>query len=447
LKVPKGLALRDYQKTGVEHLLSGQKKLLLDDMGLGKTAQSVVAFNTLGAKRVLITCPPAVKYGWQRELSVWSERDYQVQVIEGGMDKIEMHDRMVIICPFSYISRSDFMVRQLKSIRWGVTIADEIHRCKSMDAKLTKAIMSKTGIISNSVYFWGLSGTLMPNTPKDLIVPFLCMGKNHLGKYNDWFKFTGRYCQRWKTPWGGWDISGAKNLDELSTRLFDTGFAVQRFKEDVAKELPGKQYTLLPMRGSGRMSVEVESIMKKADLNSENLGLGAGDLATLRREVGERKVWPAFEYILSLVEKESRKLVVFAWHKSVIAELSETLDRYGLKHVTYTGSMSPTKKEEARAEFIEGDAQLFIANIGSGGTGLDGLQHVCSHAVFLETPWTYTEIAQASDRLDRIGQTDMVNIDILVMQDEVEHYILDKVLTKEGYFNEVFKRTQTITGD
>lgn len=445
MRVPDGLQLREYQKIGVNHLLSGQKKLLLDDMGLGKTAQSVVAFNTLGAKRVLITCPPAVKYGWQRECLQWSVKDYSVQVIEGGLHSIEHHDSMIVICPYSLISRSRNIVDQLKSIKWSVTVADEIHKCKSMDAKLTKAMMSSSGVIGNSVYFWGLSGTLMPNTPKDLIVPFLTMGKKYLGKYDDWFRFTGRYCQRFKSGYG-WDVSGASHLDELSRKLFATGFALQRFKDEVAHELPGKQYQLLPIKGD-TLNVEAKDLIKKSDINSETLGLSAGELASLRRYVGEAKCRASFEYIMELLDNSADKLVVFGWHKSVISSLAKWLEEKDIEYVTYTGSMTPAQKEQARRDFIEGDARVFLSNITSGGTGLDGLQHVCSHAVFVENPWTYTDIAQASDRLDRIGQSNKVNIDILVLQDQIDHYIMDKVLTKELYFNEVFNRTETLTGE
>lgn len=440
MRVPEGAQLRGYQKTGVRHLLRGQKKLLLDDMGLGKTLQSVVAFNTLGAKRVLIICPPAVKYGWQRECSVWNTRPYDVQVLDGRMAKIEEHEHMVIICPDSILT-SPFVLDQLKEIRWSATVVDEIHRFKNMEAKRTKALMSARGIIGNSVYFWGLSGTLMPNTPKDLIVPMLTMGKQHLGKYDDWFKFTGRYCRRFKSPYG-WDISGASNLGELNKRLFNTGFALMRYKDDVLSELPEKQFRLLPVKGE-RLSVEAKQIIKTADIDAENLGLGAGDLATLRREVGESKAQAACEYIDGLLES-GKKLVVYVWHKAVADVIAEELDA---ECVVYTGKQTQAQKELAKQKFLAGNAQVFLANIASAGTGLDGLQHVCDHAVFVETPWTYSEVAQASDRLHRFGQQNKVLIDLLVLQNGIDHYIMDKVLTKEGYFNETFNRNQTLTGE
>jgi SWI/SNF-related matrix-associated actin-dependent regulator of chromatin subfamily A-like protein 1 len=443
VRVPDGLTLRDYQLKGVRHLLDGQKKLLLDDMGLGKTAQSVVAFNTLGAKVVLIICPPAVKYGWQRELSVWSTRDYNVQVLEGTMAKIEIHSRMVVVCPDSIVT-SPFVLRQLLSIKWGATIVDEVHRFKSMDAKRTKAVMAKKGIIGNSVYFWGLSGTLMPNTPKDLIVPFLSMGKKHIGKYDDWFKFTGRYCKRFKSGYG-WDISGASNLDELSNRLFKTGFAIMRHKTDVLHELPAKQYRLLPVKG-GSLSVEAQELLGRADIQKETLGLNAGELAIIRREVGEAKVKSAVEYIDSVLESVST-VVVFAWHKDVVESLALGLARAGHSSSVYYGAMTAKQKEESKADFTSGKTQVFIANIASGGTGLDGLQHIASHAVFVECPWTYTEIAQASDRIHRFGQKNKVTVDLLVLQDQVEHYIVGRVLEKEAHFNQTFKRTETLTGE
>ena len=72
-----------------------------------------------------------------------------------------------------------------------------------------------------------------------------------------------------------------------------------------------------------------------------------------------------------------------------------------------------------------------MANIESAGTGLDGLQHVSSHCVFAEIPWTFAQISQATDRLHRMGQKDSVLADLIVLKGGVESYIMNTVLKKE----------------
>ena len=50
------LQLYNYQKEGVEFLLSKNKAILADDMGTGKTLQSITAFKTLIDEGILINC-------------------------------------------------------------------------------------------------------------------------------------------------------------------------------------------------------------------------------------------------------------------------------------------------------------------------------------------------------------------------------------------------------
>lgn len=433
IREPKSMKLRNYQRAGVYHLIENQRALLLDTMGLGKSAQSIVAFNSLGAKRVLILCPSATRYGWEEEVKAWDTRGYRTHVMTRESEWIPEGANVVIVS-YSLVN-SKMILDQLKRIRWVVTIADEIHFLKNSKAQRTKNILGRGGVIGKSVYFWGLSGTLMPNTPIDLWQVFRSMGKKHLPqKAQDYNGFTRIFCNRYKTPWG-WNVSGAKNLDVLNKCLFDSGFALRRTKEKVLKELPAKTYRLLPMEGDADSPAEIkwgETIRK---LNPIKLGLGAGEIAEARKDLSIEKLEATVQYVQSV----DQPLVVFGWHREFLEAIHEATDS-----VLYYGSMSPSAKEEAKKKFIRGKAQVFIANIQSAGTGLNGLQKRSCHAIFAEPPWTWAEIEQAADRLHRMGQTQPVLVDILCMRGGVEEYILRAVTKKQGFFNKVFDESKTL---
>jgi len=436
IKVPKGLSLRPYQEVGVRHLLSGKRKLLLDDMGLGKTAQTIVAFNSLGAKRVLIVCPPAVVNSWREETERWSVRQYKIHIVTKRLEEIPQAN--IVIVPYSLVVHPNISSQLKAGNPWSVMVIDEVHYCKNPDALRTKALIAPKGsLLSHAVFSWGLSGTLMTNTPDDLWPIFASLGRKHRGNCTTKEKFLRRYCIQ-AGSWPRLKIVGARRLDELHDKLFKTGFAVMRHKTDVLKDLPTKQYRLMPIEGNGELTVSRNVRLTDADFANANLGMDAGKLAEIRKEIGAVKVGAVSRYIDALLESVD-KIIIFAWHQETIEILRDELYFDDIEAVTYYGPMSPRAKEEAKQKFIKDQGtRVFIGNIASAGTGLDGLQSVCSHAVFAECPWTYTEIAQASDRLHRFGQRNPVLIDVLVLTDSIEEYVVRKVLEKEGYFNQTF---------
>jgi len=401
--------------------MSNQRALLLDDVGLGKTAQALVAASSLGAKTTLVLCPPATRYGWEAEAKKWTTRQYNIHVMTREKEWIPEGVNILVV---SYsLLNSPMIIDQLKSMKWSVTICDEIHYCKNGTSKRSKTILGRGGLISKSVYFWGLTATPLINAPIDLWQVFRSMGKAHLPeKQRDWMGYTRRYCKRFKSHWGRWDTTGAANLDELKQCLYGTGFAVRRTKSEVLTELPEKTLRLMPLDGDGVGPAHMK--WDKLRDSKVRLGLGGAEIAEARRDLGMAKLDAVVEYVLSIEEP----VVVFGWHQEFLRELSERTNG-----VLYYGAMSPAQKERAKAQFIAGKAPVFAANLQSAGTGLDGLQHVSDHCVFAELPWTYTEIDQATGRLHRMGQKNHVLCDMLVEHGGVEEYMMKTILRKEGH--------------
>jgi len=443
LLTPKGMDLRDYQVTGVKHILKGRRRGLFDDMGLGKTIQSIVGFNTLKAKTIVIVCPPAVVYSWAAEIEIWSTWNYSIHIVSKRLDWIpETTKRQVVIVPYSLVSHPNIL-EQLKDRRWGVAIFDEIHNCKSVSAQRTAACIGPSGLIQYARYAWALSGTPMTNTPDDLYPVFKAFAPKLIRKTPNLKKFKSRYCIQMGS-WPRVKTVGAKNLGELRAKLFDSGFAIMRNKADVLNDLPPKQYRMLPVDGDKSLSISIDDI-DPLDIAAAHSGKVPGDLAEIRKEAGLAKLGAVARYVDDILAT-TKKLVIFAWHQDVVRAIRDQLEMDGVLSSVYYGATSTKEKELAKRFFIENDeCRVFIGNIASAGTGLDGLQKVCSHALFAEPPWTYSEIAQASDRLHRYGQKNPVTIDISILTNSIEEYIVKAVLKKEGYFKKTLNTRFTIT--
>lgn len=417
--------LRPFQVKGVNHLTSGARRLLLDDPGLGKTAQAVAAMTKLGATRSLVICPAATRYSWADEVTRWSGGKLKPHVVLKTTEWLPDDPRLVIIMSYNTVL-SPMIHRQLMERRWPVVVVDEIHFCANPKSKRTKLILGAKGLIAQAVYLWGLTGTPMTNRPIDLWPMLAAMAKADLAPYDNWFKYTGRYCQRYKAPWGV-DVSGASNVEELGEKMFRR-VALRRCKEDVLPELPARAYRFVTLEPKKRISRHWDESLNIDDIAA---GKGSGaDLMRMRYEVGMEKLGQVIEYILYVLETE-KSVVVFAWHKDVVRILQIALLLENHQPVMYYGDTSTADKEKAKRDFIEGRANVFIANIVAAGTGMDGLQKACSHAIYAEVPWTYTGIMQSTDRLWRMGQTRGVISDIVTLKGSVEDRVLRAIFQKK----------------
>jgi SNF2 family DNA or RNA helicase len=74
--------------------------------------------------------------------------------------------------------------------------------------------------------------------------------------------------------------------------------------------------------------------------------------------------------------------------------------------------------------------RFIIGNVLSLGTGTDGLQDVCSHALLAEADWTHGNNVQCFDRLDRGGQRAQVQGDIFVAPGSIAEKVLASALRK-----------------
>ena len=132
------------------------------------------------------------------------------------------------------------------------------------------------------------------------------------------------------------------------------------------------------------------------------------------------------------------KLVIFAYHHSVIERLENELKDYGC--VVLNGACSQNTRQNAISDFrTQKGIKVFIGQIQASGEGIDGLQEVCHNILFLESSWVPAEIEQAIARLYRLGQTKAVLIKLLVWAKSIEEHMLRVALDKVKITREILK--------
>lgn len=416
----------EFQDIGVSFLRTHKSALLADEPGLGKTIQAIRAVNELCAKKVLVVCPAVVKLNWERELQKWLNPKLKIQVLNGRKDKILPTSQVVVLNYDLLISPSIFV--QLIRSAFSVGIFDESHYLKSRTAKRTKAVLLQGGVASRCVYRWFLTGTPVLNRPVELY-PVLkaCAPTDVLAPYLTFDSFARRFCGAY---WDGFQLvaTGATHMDELNVRL--SKFMLRRLKKDHLKELPDKQYQLIaipPSDAKTKALVKREFTFSQGDARKVAVGVGGAELAVMRHELALSKVDTCVEHIKSVLE-EKEKVVVFAYHKGVIAALKNALSIYGTAVIT--GDTSPMQRQDFIDEFQHNKVvRVFIGQIQAAGIGIT--LTAASHVIFVETDWVPGVVDQAIDRCHRIGQKDSVMVQFLVIQDSLEEYIVRTMIDKK----------------
>ena len=67
----------------------------------------------------------------------------------------------------------------------------------------------------------------------------------------------------------------------------------------------------------------------------------------------------------------------------------------------------------------------------SAGTGVDGLQLVCSNMLIIELPWRPSDLTQVIGRLDRSGQEEPVTVTFALSDDTIDSEMFEMLADKE----------------
>lgn len=435
MKSHKGEPLLQFQRDGVWQMLPRQHNLLADEMGLGKTVQAIALIDVLHLTKILIIAKASIKRGWEKKIYEWSTIKRSIQIIDKRTDFVSDLAEIVII-NYDLLTHS-YMFQQLKNEKWDIVICDEAHSLKNMKAKRTVAILSNNGLCRSAARTLMITGTPILNRPIEFFPILKVLAPLVIAPYSDYFRYAKRYCDGWQDGFG-LNAKGASHTEELNQKL-RKHYMIRRTVDEVEVQLPKERYEIVLIDSEKEVQdkLKVLNNPNRFDFKHQDLGITAGELATLRRETAEKKIEAAISLIKDYVESTD-KIVLFAYHHSVIERLERELKDYGT--VTLSGSTSQSNRERTLQSFtLQKAVKVFIGQIQAAGEGIDGLQGVCHNVVFIETSWVPGEIDQAIKRLKRMGQTKSVLVRFLVWANSVEEHMMRVALDKVKVIKEILK--------
>jgi len=449
---PKGYEYLPFQHAGIDFIVNRPNTILADDMGLGKTIQAIGALNHWSnINNVLIVCPASVKYQWRNEIMKWSKKYYNILVASGrGDQRVSSGGPEIIIMNYDIASAYRSFIATTK---WDLKIVDEFHYIMNPKAQRTLTVLSakadKNIFLSGSpaekpIELWPSLRHLDPDT------------------YNNFWTYAHRYCDLkvkdvGTKRHGTWDFSGATNLEELNTDL-RSKLMIRRLKSQVAPQLGEKRKMVVPLSFPFKLSTHIayedSFILRKtgkqvrahtrpspyeydkaiAILTTERTTLD-DNMAKVRRDLGVIKIPMVIDFINNALLSKN-KIICYAYHREVIDRYAKY---YGNKCVVIKGGVHAHTRAEVIKRFKDDpECKVFIGQIKAVGTGTDGLQDITDTAVFAEIDWSFKNMAQAEDRVHRLGQKGSALYYYLVIDGSLESYMAKKLQMKKHNHNAMF---------
>jgi hypothetical protein len=296
-----------------------------------------------------------------------------------------------------------------------------------------------------------VTGTPVQNTLEDLYGLIRLLLPKRYGSFRHFERTHVILCpgERVRT------VIGYANKDYLWSGLYAAGRRV--LKKDVIG-LPEKVFTEIPLKLSDDHKALYRKVVNEQILEFDDGSIidatSASKLYQVMRQVllnpeqftdrppKENVLLQAMDDILS--ELGDDKVLVFAWYQASIEKLAKKYAH--LNPATLYGAT--TDRDAQRLKFInDPTCKMMIANPRSGGVGVDGLQAVCTTAIFAEMVTVPGDFRQAVDRLHRKGQTGVVNVYLLVPRGTIAVKLRNDLVRKEEDAASVTKDKATLLKD
>jgi SWI/SNF-related matrix-associated actin-dependent regulator of chromatin subfamily A-like protein 1 len=467
IPVPPSLAYLAFQAAGIAYAMARPSTLIADEMGLGKTVQALGVANADPAcHRVLVVCPASLRENWRREATRWLVRPTAVVIVSTPAElqaALAPTSDVVVICNYDKLvgTKGKAFHTALMAQAWDCLVVDEAHFLKNPKAKRTVAVIGKPqrrdeiavpGLASRARRFLALTGTPILNRPVEIQPLLSVLAPREFGSF---FGFVKRYCGAYQGKYG-WDFSGATHLDELQQRLRSTCM-VRRLKRDVLTELPAKrrQVVVLPTNGAAKAveaerqayaahEAQLEELRADADLAHaagdadgyatavaqlrEAARVAFAEISQCRHDTAVAKIPAVVEHVTNMLEEGVNKVVVFVHHHDVAHALA---GEFGREAVTLTGETAMDVRTKAVDRFqTDPSVHVFIGSIQAAGVGLT--LTAASHVVFAELDWVPGNVTQAEDRCHRIGQTESVLVQHLVLDGSLDARMAQVLVAKQS---------------
>lgn len=404
----------DYQELGAQFLLEMKHCCLFYRPGKGKTYPCIDAIRDISSQKngeifvLVLSTADAVKNMWNAEI-------VPQNILPSG----------TVITSFTSAIQERTKARLLK-IKWDIIVIDECHKIKSHNAKISKLVHQ---LSKNAEYVWGLSGTPRGNTDVDIYCQFHNMYISEWGKIN-YTSFVNYCCdidQKFfhgtmiKTPIGinskyraGWERNVAMysqrvgyedtdNMPDIKVNVIELPYEpTKEYKkaEDGVIAIGDYESTLSKLTAITKLHQAVNGFLYYYDEDDNRITY------TIERPTK-----------LDWLNKQDLKgaLIVYRFEAD-LNNICNELDKMGVK---YTEIVEDYKNDKADVLVLQcSRCESF------------NLQK-CNHIIFYTLDYSYIKYNQMLHRVWRMGQTEPVQIDVLIYNHTVESNIWHAVENKE----------------
>lgn len=398
---------REYQRSAADLALRAGGLLLADDLGLGKTVSAIAMLSDPRALPALVVTLTHLPRQWEAELARFAP-SLRVHILRKGTpydlrNVRGMKGRFpdVVICNYHKLSGwADTLAGVVKSVTFDEV--QELRRALDGSRNPTRRYAAAKHIADAADFRLGLSATPVYNYGGEMFNILDVLNPDVLGTREE---FTREWCRG--------NMVSVHDPRALGTYLRSRGAMLRRTRAEVGRELPPLSRIVHTIESDTRALDEVGE--RVAELASILLAQGGSERGAklraseeisylLRQATGIGKAPFVADFVRLLVES-GEKVVLYGWHRAVYDIWADKLR--DLKPAFYTGSESPSQKEEAKRRFIEGETPVIILSLRAGA-GLDGLQRVARTVVFGELDWSPGVHDQGIGRVFRDEQTEPV---------------------------------------
>ena len=456
--IPKSFSFKttpfSHQIDGFKYGLCHNKWLLGDEQGLGKTKQVI---DIAVAKKLqhnykhclIICCVNSLKWNWFNEVNTHSnESPYILGMrckkgkwsVKGNKEKLE--DLKLL-----HLNRSYFIITNVESLRVpeisneinklckenqiNMIAVDEIHKCNNHTSQQSRGLLNINADINIA-----MTGTPLMNKPTDLYLPLKWLGyENH-----SYYAFEKHYCI--KGGFGGYEVIGYKNLDELQEKL--NKIMLRRLKSDVL-DLPDKVFIDEYVEMSNKQQKIYNEVFDDIKSNIDMIKIAANPLAQLIRlrqatgytgilssTIQESAKLDRLEQLVEDSVNNNQKVVVFSNWTQMTDIIYKRLKNYNPSIIT--GDANVNDRQLMVDKFQNNNkCKVIIGTIGAMGTGLTLTAGTV--VIFVDEPWTKASFNQAVDRCHRIGTKDNITIYNLLTKNTIDERI-HEIVAKKGMLSD-----------
>lgn len=424
-----------WQKPGVAWLKRARRGIQADDRGLGKTVMALVAAEELEVKRAIVVSSKTVReLTWEEHVEDWTSYHSITPTGDEEERRRDIHqwDEGYLLLNPKQVS---LHLEDLTEVDPpDLLIVDEAHLLRNRKTDIFQAIAVLARKVPN---LFLLTGTPAVNLGADV---WTLLNLVDPARFTSYWSFVFRFCD---VKDNGFGLKvGEVRADEFDTfsRLL-SAYSIRRSKS-IRDDLPEKDMLTEWVKLQGKQAELYYDMEEKMLATFREHTIEAdvriSHITRLRQLVLDPQVlFPDYseenakqDRLVEVLKDHEGKALVFTMFAEVAEGIARRLEREGISVVTLTGGTNPKKLRAVRDAIQEGDTQVLVLTIKSGGEGLT--LTAADLVVLYDTAWNPTGNEQAEDRIMRDGQfSERVTTMVIRVQDSVEDFMWRTVEGKE----------------